>query len=76
MTGETPSSYERSPSRVDTRGGQHTCKLRTKAVEVEVTMPELRKQTLETAIIKRYRRRNISIKEAIVQMHMARVSAR
>ena len=32
-------------------------------------MPKLRKQTFETAIIERYRRRDISIEEAIVQMY-------
>jgi len=36
----------------------------------------LRKQTFETAIIERYRRRDISIEEAIVQMYLAGVSVR
>ena len=39
-------------------------------------MPRLRQQTFETAIIERYRRRDISIEEAIVQMHLAGVSVR
>ena len=39
-------------------------------------MPKLRKQTFETAIIERYRRRDISIEEAIVQMYLAGVSVR
>ena len=51
--------YERSPDRVDTHAGHYTRKLHTKAGEVEVKMPKLRKQTFETAIIERYRRRDI-----------------
>jgi len=68
--------YERSPDRVDTRAGHYTRKLHTKAGEVEVKMPKLRKQTFESAIIERYRRRDISIEEAIVQMYLAGVSVR
>ena len=68
--------YERSPDRVDTRAGHYTRKLHTKAGEVEVKMPKLRKQTFETAIIERYRRRDISIEESIVQMYLAGVSVR
>ena len=68
--------YERSPDRVDTRAGHYKRKLHTKAGEVEVKMPKLRRQTFETAIIERYRRRDISIEEAIVQMYLAGVSVR
>jgi putative transposase len=68
--------YEHSPDRVDTRAGHYSRKLHTKAGEVEVKMPKLRKQTFETAIIERYRRREISIEEAIVQMYLAGVSVR
>ena len=68
--------YEHSPDRIDTRAGHYTRKLQTKAGEVELKMPRLRKQTFETAIIERYRRRDISIEEAIVQMYLAGVSVR
>jgi transposase-like protein len=68
--------YERSPERTDTRAGHYSRKLHTKAGEVEVKMPKLRKQTFETAIIERYRRREVSIEEAIVQMYLAGVSVR
>lgn len=68
--------YERSADRVDTRAGHYKRKLHTKAGEVEVKMPKLRRQTFETAIIERYRRREISIEEAIVQMYLAGVSVR
>jgi transposase-like protein len=68
--------YEHSPDRVDTRAGNYKRKLHTKAGEVEVKVPKLRKQTFETDIIERYRRRDISIEEAIVQMYLAGVSVR
>ena len=68
--------YERSPDRIDTRAGHYTRKLHTKAGEVEIKMPKLRQQTFETAIIERYRRREISIEEAIVQMYLAGISVR
>ena len=68
--------YEHSPDRVDNRAGNYKRKLHTKAGEVEVKVPKLRKQTFETAIIERYRRRDISIEEAIVQMYLAGVSVR
>ena len=39
-------------------------------------MPKLRKQTLETAIIERYRRREPSVEEALMEMYLAGVSVR
>ena len=68
--------YEHSPDRVDTRAGHYKRTLHTQAGEVEVKMPKLRQQTFDTAIIERYRRRDISIEEAIVQMYLAGVSVR
>ena len=68
--------YERSPDRIDTRAGHYKRKLQTEAGEIDVKVPKLRRQTFETAIIERYRRRDISIEEAIVQMYLASVSVR
>ena len=68
--------YERSPDRVDTRAGYHTRKMHAKAGEVKLKMLILRKQTFEMTIIERYRRRDISIKEAIIQIYLAGVSVR
>ena len=68
--------YERSADRIDTRAGKYSRMLHTKAGEIEVKVPKHRKQTIETAIIERYRRRDISIEEAIVQMYLAGVSVR
>ncbi len=68
--------YERSPDRVDTRAGSYKRKLHTRAGEVELKMPKLRTQTFETAIIERYRRRESSIEESLIEMYLAGVSVR
>jgi putative transposase len=48
------------------------------AVSPEVTLkvPKLRQQTFETAIIERYRRRESSVEEALIEMYLAGVSVR
>lgn len=68
--------YARSPDRIDTRAGHYTRKLHTRAGEVDLKVPKLRRQTFESAIIERYRRREVSVEEAIVQMYLAGVSVR
>ncbi len=68
--------YERSDSRTDTRAGSYDRKLHTKAGEVTLKVPKLRKQTFETAIIERYRRRESSVEEALIEMYLAGVSVR
>lgn len=68
--------YERSPDRVDTRAGHYERKFHAKAGEVTLKMPKLRKQTFETAIIERYKRRETSIEEALMEMYLAGVSVR
>jgi len=68
--------YERSEGRRDTRAGSYDRSLHTKAGEVNLKVPKLRQQTFETAIIERYRRRESSVEEALVEMHLAGVSVR
>jgi transposase-like protein len=68
--------YERSPERQDTRAGSYERKLGTKAGEVTLKVPRLRKLPLETAIIERYRRRESSVEEALIEMYLAGVSVR
>jgi transposase-like protein len=70
------SRYERSPDRQDTRSGSYERKLQTKAGEVTLKVPRLRKLPLETGIIERYRRRESSVEEALVEMYLAGVSMR
>jgi transposase-like protein len=68
--------YERSAERVDTRAGSYQRGLETKAGKVNLKVPKLRRLTFETAIIERYRRRESSVEEALVQMYLAGVSVR
>lgn len=70
------SRYERSPDRQDARAGSYQRKLQTQAGEVTLTVPRLRKLPLETAIIERYRRRQSSVEESLVEMYLAGVSVR
>ncbi len=68
--------YERSAERVDTRAGSYTRSLDTTAGRVELKVPRLRSLPFETQIIERYRRRQSSVEEAMVEMYLAGVSVR
>lgn len=68
--------YERSIERLDTRAGHYERKLHTKAGEVSLKVPRLRNAPFETQIIERYRRRESSIEEAMIEMYLAGVSVR
>lgn len=68
--------YERTEARRDTRAGSYRRKLATQAGEVTLKVPKLRQQTFETAIIERYRRRESSVEEALIEMYLAGVSVR
>jgi len=68
--------YERTEARRDQRAGSYDRKLQTKAGEVRLKVPKLRRQTFETAIIERYRRRESSVEEAPIEMYLAGVSVR
>jgi putative transposase len=69
-----PRKYERTEGRKDTRAGSYDRRLQTKAGEV--TVPKLRSLPFETAIIERYRRRESSVEEALIEMYLAGVSVR
>src|SRR6516165_7229353 len=68
--------YERSQARQDTRAGSYDRTLQTSAGEVNLKVPKLRRQTFETAIIERYRRRESSVEEALIEMYLAGISVR
>ena len=68
--------YERTAEREDTRAGSYERSLDTKAGRVKLKVPKLRKLPFETAIIERYRRRESSVEEALVEMYLAGVSVR
>jgi transposase-like protein len=66
--------YQRCPDRVDTRAGHYSRALHTRAGEVELKVPKLRSLPFESAVIVRYRRRETSVEEALVEMYLAGVS--
>jgi len=68
--------YERSKARENTRAGYYERGLHTKAGEVKLRVPKLRQQKFETAIIERYKRRESSVEEALIEMYLAGVSVR
>ena len=68
--------YERTETRKDTRAGHYTRKLDTKGGQVQLKVPKLRTLTFETAIIERYRRRESSVEEALIEMYLAGISVR
>ena len=68
--------YERNDRRVSTRAGHYNRTFQTKAGPVHLKMPKLRQIPFETEIIERYRRREASIEESLVEMYLAGVSVR
>ncbi|MCG8576154.1 MAG: IS256 family transposase [Flavobacteriales bacterium] len=66
----------RNPDRMDTRAGHYDRKLHTPAGEVNLKIPKLRNLPFETQIIERYRRRESSVEEALMEMYLAGVSVR
>jgi len=61
---------------VDTRSGHYERKLLTPSGEVTLSVPRLRKLPFETEIIERYRRKESSVEESLIQMYLAGVSVR
>ena len=68
--------YERKDARSSYRAGSYQRKFQTKAGEVKLKMPKLKGATFETQIIERYRRRESSVEESLVEMYLAGVSVR
>ena len=68
--------YERSSDRKGYRSGHYKRSLHTTAGEVELNVPKLKGVPFETVIIERYRRRESSMEEALIEMYLAGVSVR
>ena len=68
--------YERTDVRKDTRAGHYKRNLDTAAGRVELKMPKLRNLPFETAIVERYKRREASVEESLIEMYLAGVSVR
>ena len=63
--------YERSEARQGYRSGHYDRNLTTTSGDVTLHMPRLKGVSFETAIIERYRRRESSVEEALIEMYLA-----
>lgn len=68
--------YERSEERQGYRSGHYERNLLTGSGDVKLKVPKLKGVAFETAIIERYRRRESSVEEALIEMYLAGVSVR
>ena len=68
--------YERTEARQGYRSGHYQRNLTTTSGDVTLNMPRLKGVPFETAIIERYRRRESSVEEALIEMYLAGVSVR
>ena len=68
--------YERNKQRQGYRSGHYNRNLTTTSGDVALKVPKLKGISFETAIIERYRRRESSVEEALIEMYMACVSVR
>ena len=68
--------YERNEARQGYRSGHYNRNLTTTSGNVTLHMPRLKGVSFETAIIERYRRRESSVEEALIEMYLAGVSVR
>ncbi len=68
--------YERTENRKGYRSGHYERDLTTTSGNVKLKVPKLKGVAFETAIIERYRRRESSVEEALIEMYLAGVSVR
>ena len=68
--------YERTESRQGYRAGHYDRNFTTTSGDVTLKVPKLKGVPFETAIIERYRRRESSVEEALIEMYLAGVSVR
>ena len=68
--------YERTADRAGYRSGHYDRNFTTTSGDVTLHVPKLKGISFETAIIERYRRRETSIEEALIEMYLAGVSVR
>lgn len=68
--------YERSGDRKGYRSGHYDRNFTTTSGDITLHVPKLKGIQFETAIIERYRRRECSVEEALIEMHLAGVSVR
>lgn len=68
--------YERTGDRKGYRSGHYERNFGTTSGEVRLRVPKLKGIQFETAIIERYKRRECSVEEALIEMYLAGVSVR
>lgn len=68
--------YERTVERGAYRAGHYERGLTTTSGQVTLKMPKLKGMRFATAIIEHYKRRKISVEEAMIEMYLAGVSTR
>lgn len=68
--------YERTAEREAYRAGHYERGLATTSGQVTIKMPKLKGMRFTTAIIERYKRRETSVEEAMIEMYLAGVSTR
>ena len=68
--------YERTDERGAYRAGHYERGFTTTSGQVTIKMPKLKGMRFATAVIERYKRRETSVEEAIIEMYLAGVSAR
>ncbi len=68
--------YERTAEREAYRAGHYERGLTTTSGQVTLKMPKLKGMRFATAIIERYKRRETSVEEAMIEMYLAGVSTR
>lgn len=68
--------YERTANREAYRAGHYNRGLTTTSGQVTLKMPKLKGMRFTTAIIERYKRRETSVEEAMIEMYLAGVSTR
>ena len=65
--------YERKEGRKAYRAGHYERTLTAKAGRLELRVPKLKGAVFESAVIERYRRRESSVEEALMEMYLAGV---
>ena len=68
--------YERSDGRKAYRAGHYARRFTVKAGRLALRIPKLKGAVFESAVIERYRRREQSVEESLIDMYLAGVSTR
>ena len=68
--------YERTDERAAYRAGHYERGFTTTSGQVALRMPKLKGMRFATAVVERYKRRETSVEEAVIEMYLAGVSTR